>query len=73
MYIRICTPLATKAELSFLLGLLPDININIEYTNNDLCNLDDRLHNVLVSKDRMTNDKLNEIGLLIESLIDPIP
>lgn len=73
MYIRICTPLATKAELSSLLGLLPDININIEYTNNDWCNLDDRLHNVLVSKDRITNDKLNEIGLLVESLIDPIP
>lgn len=73
MYIRIYTALATKAELSSLLGLLPDININIEYTNNDWCNLDDRLHNVLVSKDRITNDKLNEIGLLVESLIDPIP
>lgn len=45
----------SATELSSLLGLLPDININIEYTNNDLCNLDDRSHNVLVSKDRMTN------------------
>ncbi len=42
----------SATELSSLLGLLPDININIEYTNNDWCNLDDRLHNVLVSKDR---------------------
>lgn len=63
----------SATELPSLLGLLPDININIEYTNNDWYNLDDRLHNVLVSKDRMTNDELNEIGLLVESLIDPIP
>lgn len=42
----------SATELSSLPGLLPDININIEYTNNDWCNLDDRLHNVLVSKDR---------------------
>ncbi|MBF7106626.1 hypothetical protein ACWOA4_03685 [Pediococcus pentosaceus] len=63
----------SATELSSLLGLFPDININIEYTNNDWCNLDDRLHNVLVSKGRMPNDELNEIGLLVESLIDSIP
>lgn len=56
----------SATELSSLLGLLPDIN-------NDWCNLDDRLHDVLVSKGRMPNDELNEAGLLVKSLIDPIP
>jgi hypothetical protein len=60
-------------ELSSLLMLLPDINIDTDCTDHDWCNFNDRLHDILIRNGRLPNDELNELGLLAESLIEPIP
>ncbi|KAF0335920.1 hypothetical protein [Pediococcus acidilactici] len=63
----------SEAELEALLKFIPDIDIGSEYTDDDWCILDDKLHDILVLKGRTSNDELNDIGLLVEKLIDSIP
>lgn len=41
--------------------------------NDDWNDLDDKSNDILISKGITPNDELNEIDLLAESLIDPIP
>lgn len=63
----------SEAELEVLLEFIPDIDIDSEYTDDDWCILDDKLHDILISKGRTSNDELNDIGVLVEKLIDFIP